>query len=472
MSDAPWLEDACSLVDAYRKKTISPLEAVEACYGAIEASALNAVTYVDRENAVQVAKDADVSLPFGGVPVAVKELDPVKGWPFSQASLVFEGRIADHDSIMVERLKKGGIVPLAQTAASEFGGINMTYTKLHGATHNPWKHGHTPGGSSGGTAAGVAGGLFPLGTAGDGGGSIRIPAAFTGMFGLKSTFGRIPNGPITEIEPLTVVFGCVSRSVRDTARWFDVCNGQSEYDPFSLPRVEGWEAGLGTFLETLRGKRVVISPNLGSAHVARSVQDAVHKGAERLIDAAGLSQVDVPVHLPAGGLEWAMAGMTTLLAGLGDKYPECEPLLTPEIMFICNITQSHFNADSAKGIELYRKKCIHTMAEIFENTDFIITATNPDIAFPASGPLPTQIDDVDLAATFGIDVALGNNGALTIPCNTTGNPAITLPVGTHEGLPIGMQVIGRHHAEQLLLDVASCFEKAHPWPLVAPGAPL
>ena len=128
---------------------------------------------------------------------------------------------------------------VGQTTASEFGGINVTYTRLHGATSNPYDTERTPGGSSGGSAASVSGGLLPICTGGDGGGSIRIPAGFTGLFGLKATFGRIPKGPHTEIEPLTAVMGCLSRSVRDTARWFDACNGYDEYDPYSLPRCRG-----------------------------------------------------------------------------------------------------------------------------------------------------------------------------------------------------------------------------------------
>ncbi|GBL21275.1 putative amidase AF_1954 [Acidimicrobiaceae bacterium] len=124
-------------------------------------------------------------------------------------------------------------------------GVNLTRTVLHGATHNPWKHGHTPGGSSGGTASAVAGGLVSIATGGDGGGSIRIPAGFTGLLGLKATFGRIPRGPGASNGNLTTVTGCLSRSVRDTARWFDVANGHEAHDPLSLPRVSGWEAGLG-----------------------------------------------------------------------------------------------------------------------------------------------------------------------------------------------------------------------------------
>jgi aspartyl-tRNA(Asn)/glutamyl-tRNA(Gln) amidotransferase subunit A len=470
VSDQPWLGDACSLVDAFRAGTITPTEALDLSLAAIERSELNAVSFVDPERARAAAETADVSRPFGGLPIGIKELDPVAGWPQTEASVVLADRIAEYDGTMTARLKAAGVVPVGQTTASEFGGINCTFTRLHGATHNPYQQGRTPGGSSGGSAASVAGGLLPIATGGDGGGSIRIPAGFTGLFGLKATFGRIPKGPHTEIEPLTAVLGCVSRSVRDTARWFDVCNGADEYDPFSLPRVEGWEAGLGT--QDLAGRRVVVSPDLGAAVVAAAVRDKVEAAASALIADAGLVRVDVPVELPQGGMEWAMAGTASLLAGLGDRYPACEQDFTPEIMLACNITTHHFNVTAAVNIETYRRKSIRAMAQIFDEVDFIITATNPDVAFGAAGPLPTTVDGVDLISEYGFETAVGNNGALTIPANTTGNPAVAIPAGLVDGLPVSMQIIGRHHAEQLLLDLALRVERERPWPLVAPGAPL
>jgi aspartyl-tRNA(Asn)/glutamyl-tRNA(Gln) amidotransferase subunit A len=464
------LGDACSLVDAFRAGAISPTEALEGSLAAVAASKLNAVCFVDEEAAHAAAASADVSLPFGGVPIGVKELDPVRGWPQTEASLVFKDRIAEYDGTMTARLKAAGAVLAAQTTASEFGGINCTYTRLHGATSNPYDLERTPGGSSGGSAASVSGGLFPLCTGGDGGGSIRIPAGFTGLFGLKSTFGRIPKGPRTEIEPLTAVLGCVSRSVRDTARWFDVCNGYDEYDPFSLPRVDGWEAGLGQ--QELRGRRVAVSVDLGAAVVAAGVRARVEEAADLLIKDAGLERVEVPIELPRGGLEWAMAGTASLLVGLGDLYPACESELTPEIMLATNIATNHFNVDTAKNVEAFRRDVIVKMADIFEQVDFVICATNPDVAFGAQGPMPTTVDGRDLISELGFEAALGNNGALTIPANTTGHPAVAIPAGTVGGLPVSMQIIGRRHSEQLLLDLARVVELERPWPLVAPGAPL
>jgi aspartyl-tRNA(Asn)/glutamyl-tRNA(Gln) amidotransferase subunit A len=464
------MQDACALVDAFRAGTISPTEALDASLAAIATSDLNAVCFLDEEAARATAAAADISLPFGGVPMGVKELDPVQGWPQTEASLALKDHVSDYDGTMIERLRGSGAVLVGQTTASEFGGINCTYTRLHGATSNPYDLERTPGGSSGGSAASVAGGLLPIATGGDGGGSIRIPAGFTGLFGLKATFGRIPKGPHTEIEPLTAVIGSLTRSVRDAARWYDVCNGASEYDPFSLPRVEGWESGLGTI--DVRGLRVAVSIDLGAAVVANAVREKVELAAEALIADAGLQRMDVPIAMPRGGLEWALAGTASLLVGLGDLYPACESQLTPEIMLAANIATNHYNLDTAKNIEAFRRDIIVKTARIFDQVDFIICATNPDVAFGAKGPMPTTVDGVDLVSQHGFEVAVGNNGALTIPANTTGNPAVAIPVGLVDGLPVSMQIIGRHHAEQLLLELARVVERERPWPLVAPGAPL
>jgi aspartyl-tRNA(Asn)/glutamyl-tRNA(Gln) amidotransferase subunit A len=470
MIEQPWMEDACSLVDAFRAGTISPTEALDASLATIADSSLNAVSFVDEEQARETAAAADVSQPFGGVPVGVKELDPVQGWPRTEASLVLKDRIADYDGTMTSRLRQAGAVLVGQTTASEFGGINCTYTRLHGATSNPYDLERTPGGSSGGSAAAVSGGLLPICTGGDGGGSIRIPAGFTGLFGLKATFGRIPKGPRAEIEPLTAVIGCLSRSVRDAARWYDVCNGASEYDPFSLPRVEGWEAGLGTL--DLAGMKVVVSTDLGAAFVASAVKERVEHAAAALIADAGLERLDIPVSLPRGGLEWALAGTASLLVDLGDRYPACESELTPEIMLAANIATNHYGLETAKDIEIFRRDMIMKLATLFDQVDFIICATNPDVAFPAKGPMPTVVDGVDLVSEVGFEAAVGNNGALTIPANTTGNPAVAIPAGLVDGLPVSMQIIGRHHAEPLLLELARVVERERPWPLVAPGAPV
>ena len=193
----------------------------------------------------------------------------------------------------------------AQTAAPEFGVTNCTSSELHGTTRNPWNLERTPGGSSGGAAAAVAGGLLPIATGSDGGGSIRGPAGFSGLFGLKATYGRIPKGPDGTIEPMTTVLGCLTRSVRDTARYFDACNGFDRRDPLSLPRVEGWETGLGT--HDLSGMTAVILVDLGIAQVREEVAALVAVTLPSLVRVAGLRLVAVSPALPPLRGAWTMA---------------------------------------------------------------------------------------------------------------------------------------------------------------------
>ncbi|MCU1353415.1 MAG: amidase, Asp-tRNAAsn/Glu-tRNAGln amidotransferase subunit [Acidimicrobiales bacterium] len=462
MSDTPWLGDACSLVDAFRSGERSPVEEVEATIAAIEASELNAFTFTDFERARATAAAADVSQPFGGVPVGVKSLQNVEGWPSDEQSLVFKDRIAEHTATFVQRLvDAGGANPVGLTLASEFGGLNVSTNKLHGTCHNPWQHGRTAGGSSGGSSAAVAGGLVTVATGGDGGGSIRIPAGFTGLVGMKGTAGRIPRGPHTLIHPMTVVAGCQARSVRDVCRFYDVTAGFDARDPYSLPKIEGWERNLGA--HDLRGKKVAIAPTLGRAVVRDEVQERVVAAAEALARDAGLEIVPLDVDLPALDLAWALANLAGLKLELGDRWPGCKDELTKEIAFGLDIAEQLVNLESVAQGEASRMVANESMADLFDQVDFVISATNPDVAFPAAVTMNSRVGDQRVEG--------GNNGALTIPANISGNPAISVPVEMFEDLPVGMQIMGRHHEDALLLDLAAVVERERPWPLVAPLAP-
>ncbi len=164
------------------------------------------------------------------MPVGINQLDQVEGWPRTDASLVFKDRVATHTATYLDRLDAAGAVRVGQTASSEFGGLNISVSRLNGVTANPWDRTRTAGGSSGGS-------IVPIATGGDGGGSIRIPAGFCGPVGLKVTAGRIPRGPQVAVFPMTVVLGCLTRSVRDLARFLDVTAGYDRRDPNSLPTV-------------------------------------------------------------------------------------------------------------------------------------------------------------------------------------------------------------------------------------------
>jgi len=232
-------------------------------------------------------------------------------------------------------------------------------------------------------------------------------------------------------------------------------------------KVGGWEAGLGTL--DLAGKRAVVSVDLGAAVVEPRVAALVIESAEALIADAGMQRVDVVVQLPQGGLEWALSNLVGLVGELGDRFPDCNDDLTPEIQIGMNLATHHYSIESAGKAELFRIALNEQMADVFDRADVVFAATNPDVAFAAAGPMPTRVGDVDLIATYGFDKAIGNNGALTIPANLSGLPAVSIPVGTVDGLPVGMQVIGRHHEEQVLLELARLAERVRPWPLVAPS---
>ncbi|MCB0976397.1 MAG: amidase, partial [Acidimicrobiales bacterium] len=305
MPDTPWQDDACSLVDAFRAGDRSPVEELEATLAAIESSDLNAFSFVDPERARAAAAKADLSLPFGGVPTGIKELEPFEGWPYTGASLMYKDRIADHTGRSILRLlERGGAVPVGLTCASEFGGLNVSVTRLNGVTHNPWRHGRTAGGSSGGSASAVAGGLVSLATAGDGGGSIRIPTAYCGLLGMKGTFGRITRAPGANTRPNTVVLGNASRSVRDAARYYDVCAGLDPWDPSTIPSKGTWERDLGTY--DLAGKRVAVVPNLGGVTLEPGVEERIRESAADLIESTGMIQVDLAVEPPNLAAQWMM----------------------------------------------------------------------------------------------------------------------------------------------------------------------
>jgi aspartyl-tRNA(Asn)/glutamyl-tRNA(Gln) amidotransferase subunit A len=500
MTDQPWNGDACSLVDAFRRGERTPAEELEATFAAIERSDLNCFSFLDHDRAREAAARADVSKPFGGVPVGIKELEFVAGWPATEASLVFRDRISDHTTTVVTRLLGGGgAVPVGLTTASEFGGLNVSVSKLNGVTHNPWRRGRSAGGSSGGSASAVVGGLVTLATGGDGGGSIRIPAGYTGLLGMKGTYGRIPRGPYAFFRPGTIVLGCLARSVRDAARYYDVCAGHDAHDPSSLPSPGGWERALGT--HELAGRRVAIVPALGGVTLEPGVEDQVRAAASELIAATGMVQVDLDLRTPNLAAQWMMGNLATLLAELGDAWPHRAAELTDEIAVGLLLSQSLYNLHTAAVAEARRVQAYEAMADAFAEVDFVIAATNPGPAFAADAPMSSSAESfVDWAksstvARLGfrgvmagmrllggafpklpnalLDFAserfpdLVRMGALTIISNIYGNPAVSIPAGFVDGLPVGMQVLARHHADALLFDVALAAERARPWPLVA-----
>ena len=466
----PWLDDASSLADAIRRGAAKSADVTEASLDAIGASNVNAVAYLDAEGAREQAAQIDARIAagedpgaFAGVPMLIKDVQNVAGMPTTHGSVVYKDNIADHDSTFVSRLRDAGAVIIGKSTMSEFGLVPYTSTKLYGTTRNPWNLERTPGGSSGGASAAVAAGLVPIAAGGDGGGSIRIPASYTGLVGMKGTFGRIPRGPRSANGPLTQHSGPLARSVRDVARWYDVCSGYDARDPFSLPRIEGWEERLG--IHRLDGLRVAVAPDLnGIAVLEPEVARVVGEAADALVKEAKLRPVEARLEVPENATRWATAGAPSLFSDLKGHWPDCHDDLTYEIQQSMKFME-HYRVWHAASVDKFRMMMNEAMADLFEQADILLCATNPFEPYVAEGPMPANVGDVR--------VGRQNNGALTIPGNISGYPAISIPFGTTKSaLPVGLQAYTRRHDDALLFDLALVLERVNPWPLVAPGAPV
>jgi aspartyl-tRNA(Asn)/glutamyl-tRNA(Gln) amidotransferase subunit A len=251
------------------------------------------------------------------------------------------------------------------------------------------------------------------------------------------------------------------------------------------------------------GRRVAVIPSIGGVRLEAGVEERVRGAAADLIAAAGLVQVDIPLELPNLAAQWMMGNLSTLLAGLGDRWPACEDDLTQEIAFGLRLAQSMYNLDTAAVAEAKRVELQEAMAGAFDQVDFVITATNPGPAFAAeattSSPNGTILDQIGATRAgklgfrgvmAGVRVSsafysklpnllieqatarlpdMVTMGALTIASNVYGNPAVSIPAGLVDGLPVGMQVLSRHHTDALLFDLALAAERTLPWPKVAPG---
>jgi aspartyl-tRNA(Asn)/glutamyl-tRNA(Gln) amidotransferase subunit A len=470
-----WEWDAWEVADAIRAGTLSARAVLDAHLDRIARldPQLNSVCYLDADaaRARADAVDAEVAAggdpgPLAGVPMGVKELAAVAGWPETHASVVLADRVADGDDTEVARLRAAGAVITGLTTASEHGTVSFTNTPLHGITRNPWDLSRTPGGSSGGSAAAVAAGLFPACTGGDGGGSIRIPAAYSGLFGMKTTFGRIGHGPQPFNSSLNPVRGPMVRSVRDAARYLDVASGPTLTDPTSLPKpAVPFEDELlsGVAAERLRGKRVAFSASVGFAASEPAVAQHAAALAEVLVDVAGLELVDgVRIELPRPGASWGVLStiddMSWFADDVADHLDEITPVHRLEYQSFTHLTPQVL----AKAVRR-RHELLIAVASIFEQVDLLLTPTTPTPAFTAEGLLVSEVN--------GEEVTLFELSApFTAPFNMTGQPAASIPAGLVGGLPVALQVVAPRHLDIDCLAAGLLLEAARPWPKLAPFA--
>lgn len=451
------------LRDRLRAREASAAELMEAVLARIDATHadLNAFTFLrDREALLEGARAADDRIGRGearaleGIPLGVKELEQVAGLPHTEGCVVHRDRMGERDEVHVQRLRAAGAIVVGKTNVPEFGYTALTKNLIYGTTRSPWNLEHTPGGSSGGSSAALAACVCPLVTASDGGGSIRIPASFTGAFGLKVSQGRVPRGPYAHWDHQdTSVYGPLTKTVADGALYLDVVAGPAPEDPGSLP-----PPGL-SYLEVLEdalpaGTTFGFSPDLGYAAVQSDVAARVEEAAQTF---AKLGHRLVPIDdgPPVMGREWGMLGAFDHLGSLDPFLPEREDDFGRT--FLAGIRAgAQMTPVVFEKIRRQRAELNAWAGTVFERCDFLITPTVPYDPPPAKGPFPEE--------TEGKRQPPAGVAAFTIPWNLAWHPAATVRAGLSDrGLPIGMQIVGPRHRDDLVLRAARAFERERPW---------
>ena len=449
-----------SLLDRMGRGELSSEELVRHTYARIDETqpTLNAfVALRDEDAALAEARESDARRSRGearlleGLPLGVKDLEDVAGMITTKGSVPYKDNMATRDSVQVERLRAAGAIVVGKTNTPEFGYTAITKNVLFGETRNPWNLERTPGGSSGGASAAIAGGVVPLATASDGGGSVRIPASVTGCFGLKGSLGRVPHGPKDLwIMDDTSVDGPLTRSVRDAALHLDAVVGPHPDDPMSLPHPgllyrEAIEVPFDAPL------RFAFSPDLGFAVVQTDVEARVRE-ALRVFEDAGHTVEEIDGGPPEPGADWLLSGAWEQLAEISPLLPEHESEFGRS--FIEGVKQGdRMNAERWGRMRRRRAELNEWCRDLFDRFDFLITPTVPYDAPPARGPFAAEID--------GRKQPPGNFGSFTMPFNMSWHPAATVRAGLSEaGLPVGLQIVGPRHRDDLVLRAARVFERA------------
>ena len=447
-----------AFADRYRKKALSPVEAAEILFARIDAlqPKLNAFVFVDRDGALAAARaseqrwrDGAPLSPIDGVPVTIKDIVLMRGFPTLRGSKMIDpDQDWSEDSPAVARLREAGAVILGKTTTPEFGWKAIGDSPLTGITRNPWNLERTPGGSSAGAAAACAAGIGPLHLGSDGAGSIRIPSAFTGIFGMKATFGRVPAYPASPLGLLSNV-GPMTRHVRDAALMLNVMSRPDHRDPYALPPEDrDWRDGIEG---GVRGLRIAYSPDLGYARVDPDIAAACAAAARQFEElGARVEEVREVFPSPREALMtlWA-AGEARVLSGFpAEKHKLCDPGLVAMAAIGDKISSvDYLGADVARTMLGVR------MGEFHERWDLLLTPTMPVPALPVGQDLN---DPAHEEQWF-------DWSPFSYPFNMTRQPAASIPCGlTSAGLPIGLQIVGPLYAEDRVLRAARAFETTQP----------
>ena len=468
-SDDICRSDAVSLARRIRRRELSPTEVVDAVLARMDRlnPILNAVCTPTADVARAQARRIEAAImagdtvgPLAGVPMTIKDLVLTKGIRTVSGCWAYADFIPEEDDIVVERLQSAGAVILGKTNVSELGYSALGGNPVFGETRNPWSVGLTSGGSSAGSAAAVAAGIGPFAIGSDGGGSIRIPSSFCGLYGFKASFGRVPLYPGCRDERFPGVsswesiehIGPISRTVADSALMLSVIAGPDDRDRHSLPDPNvDWVAATA---RGVAGFRVAYSPDWGYAAVDPSVRTVVDRAVtiferdlECSVELANPGFADPRDAFDAiVALESDLAGMRDLANRLGER-------MTPSLRAFLD---RPWTAEDFTGAVLVRKAVTNAMWKFMRQYDLLLTPTLAVPPFSAGISGPSEID--------GREVLPGDWSPFTFPMNLTGQPAATIPAGwTTDGLPIGLQIVGPHLGDEKVLRASAAFEAVSPW---------
>ena len=451
---------ATELAERIRTKQISPVEYMRALLDRITAlePRVNAFAYLAADQAMDAARAAEAALMSGdrigrlhGVPATIKDLAITRDMPTQSGSMILKGHQPTEDTPVVPRLREAGAIILGKTNTSEFGWTGVSRSPLTGITHNPWKFGYNAGASSAGAGAASAAGFGPLHQGSDGAGSIRMPAHFCGVFGLKPSFGRVPYYPVSTGD-MTSHMGPMTRTVADSALMLEVMAGPHPLDYTTL------EAGPASYLarlhEGIKGKRIAYSPDLGHARVDPDVAALVRAAAERFSElGATVEEVATPWAAPGPELIrffWS-AHMTRLQPHLANWEAQMDPGLVACIKASQNVSVAEYQAARERKMPY-----IANIHRWFQDWDFLLTPAVSVAAFPAEKLMP---DHWPAHAWDWVSWA-----EFSYPFNMSWNPAASVPCGfTAAGLPVGLQIVGKRFDDLGVLQAAAAFEQAQPW---------
>ncbi|MDD5312900.1 MAG: amidase family protein [Dehalococcoidia bacterium] len=449
------------MAQAIRDRTLSPVEVMDAVLRRIEKlnPTVNAFCTLVTERARKEAKEAENKVKSGdklgllhGVPVSIKDLLFTEGIRTTGGSKIFEHYVPQESDIAVKRLEGAGAIVIGKTNTSEFGWMALTDNRLFGPTHNPWNLELTPGGSSGGAAAAVASGMGPLAIGTDGGGSIRVPASFCGVFGYKPSFGRVPRGPSLPGLEMLAHTGPITRTVGDAALAMEIIAGRDDIDCFSLPETN--LSYLPALSGDLKGLKIAWSPDLGYL-VADPQVLKITEAAAKTFSGLGanieLIKPDFSCPEQAFSTHFGVQLSTLLYNKLGEYRQQLDPLLA---VFI-DISKDKSARECIEAwweLLEYRKR----MSAIFDKYDLLLTPTVTVPPFKLGNYGPREIAGKKVSPLAWM--------AFTYPFNITGQPAASVPCGwTDDNLPIGLQIVGRRFDDTTVLKASAAFETASPW---------